>query len=166
MAPFLGVTGLDFVPNSFQTISREITMFGAAKQMASWRLHGSCSLSPTLAGLCTQAALIKEGFSFQTGIFYGAGEARKLFFHQPQGDRHVSEPSIYDEGIYITMPSCHRREEATVTDNFLGMPSDCFVTARCANLGIGLTSSHVKVSFDVGCCEFVFISRGYTEYMT
>ena len=61
------------------------------------------------------------------------------------------------------MPSCHRGEEATVTDNFLGMPSDCVVTARCADLGIGLTSSHVKVSFDVGCCEFVFISRGYYD---
>ena len=63
-------------------------VLAAAKTMAAWRSHGSRCLSPTLAGLCTHAALIRAGCDFESGGAYvGAGAAWKHFFYQPQCDR-------------------------------------------------------------------------------
>jgi hypothetical protein len=74
------LTGWDIVPNSARTILQEMTLLAAAKTMAVWRSHGSRCLSPTLAGLCTHAALIRAGCDFESGGAYvGAGAAWKHF---------------------------------------------------------------------------------------
>ena len=141
-------SGWDSVPNSARTIREEMTWLAAAKQMASWRMHGSCSLSPTLAGLCTHAALIEAGFDFQTGdADVGAGEARKVFFHQREGDRSAADERVLPR---LSFPR----------GNVLAMPLDCHVTSRIAELGFGRTSHAVNVSFRVCGYQFVLKSRG------
>ena len=149
---FFRLTGWDIVPNSARTILQEMTLFAAAKQMASWRMHGSCSLSPTLAGLCTHAALIQAGFDFQTGdADVGAGEARKVFFHQRQGDRSAADERVLPR---LSFPC----------GNVLAMPLDCRVTSRTAELGFGRTSHSVNVSFRVRGYQFALSSRGKIDH--
>jgi hypothetical protein len=150
------LTGWDIVPNSARTILQEMTLFAAAKQMASWRMHGSCSLSPTLAGLCTHAALIQAGFDFQTGdADVGAGEARKLFFHQRQGDRSAADERVLPRLSFPCGFPC---------GNVLAMPLDCRVTSRIAELGFGRTSHNVNVSFRVCGYQFALSSRGKIDH--
>ena len=149
---FFRLTGWDIVPNSARTILQEMTLFAAAKQMASWRMHGSCSLSPTLAGLRAHAALIEAGFDFQTGdADVGAGEARKVFFHQRQGDRSAADERVLPR---LSFPR----------GNVLAMPLDCRVTSRIAELGFGRTSHDVNVSFHACGYQFVLKSRGKIDH--
>jgi hypothetical protein len=137
-----------------------MTMHAAAKQMASWRLHGSCNLSPTLAGLGTHAALIRTGFDFEAGdADVGASAAWKCFFHQPQGDRlaeNERESFLNEE----QMCTCN----TYACGNLLSLPIDCRVTSPHAKLGFGRTSFNVKLSFQWRGYEFAWNSQGAIDH--
>jgi hypothetical protein len=92
--------------------------------------------------------LIQAGFDFQTGdADVGAGEARKVFFHQREGDRSAADERVLPR---LSFPR----------GNVLAMPLDCHVTSRIAELGFGRTSHAVNVSFRVCGYQFVLKSRG------
>jgi hypothetical protein len=134
-----------------------MTMCAAVKQMASWRLAlgishlFECSLSPTLAGLCTQASLIRAGFEVQAGDAQTAEEARSHFFMvdtnlSPYLDASDSEGSDLE-------PQQH--DVALAFGNSLRLRSECGVSSPCADVKFDWKQFGFAVRFHV---------RGYTLF--
>ena len=157
------ITRWDVVPNSFETLRQQMTMCAAVKQMASWRLAlgifhlDKCSLSPTLAGLCTQASLIRAGFEVQAGDAQTAEEARSFFFvvgtnQSPYPDANDSEGSDLDPQEHAV---------ALAFGNSLCLPcaprlrSECGVSSPCADVEFDEKQFGFAVCFHV---------RGYTLF--
>ena len=148
------ITGWDLVPNSARTILQEMTLLAAAKEIYLWSGFGSCCLSPTLAGLCTHATLIRAGFYFESGGAYvGAGAAWKQFFHQPQCDR-LADAELERMGF-------EELECNAACGNLLSLPLHCRVTSPREYLGgHGRTSHNVKLNFQCHGYEFALNSKG------
>ena len=157
------ITRWDVVPNSFETLRQQMTMCAAVKQMASWRLalgiwhKGDCCLSPTLAGLCTQASLIRAGFEVQAGDAQTAEEARSHFF--VVGLNPSCYPDANDSEGSDLEPQEH--DEALAFGNSLRLPcalrlrSECGVSSPCADVEFDLKQFGFAVRFHV---------RGYTLF--
>ena len=158
------ITRWDVVPNSFETLRQQMTMCAAVKQMASWRLVAlgifhldKCSLSPTLAGLCTQASLIRAGFEVQAGDAQTAEEARSHFF--VVGLNPSSYPDANDSEGSDLEPQEH--DEALAFGNSLRLPcaprlrSECGVSSPCAD---------VKFDSAVWFCGALSRERLYTVF--
>jgi hypothetical protein len=148
---FFRLTGWDIVPNSFRTISGEMTMFAAAKQMAFWRLtRGNHALSPTLAGLCTRASLITAGFDAQAGDACAAWRGAGAFVrYQAVVETYIPDPASDSEESEV-----EDKQAAIAFRNLLALPCESVVPFAFARGGLSPMFHDVLVAFHVGGYSF------------